>query len=88
MLPVPYINGACGSIIGGGSHAARHAPGETYLCKGGANLTPLPIVSMARCLEACYLQLKGILKVESGYAAGEIKNPSYNQVRACMGELG
>jgi peptide-methionine (S)-S-oxide reductase len=32
------------------------------------------------CLEAVYLELKGVLKVVSGYSGGNIPNPSYEQV--------
>lgn len=38
------------------------------------------------CLEAVYLQLKGIEKVVSGYAGGKVANPTYNQV--CGGRTG
>jgi peptide-methionine (S)-S-oxide reductase len=38
------------------------------------------------CLEAVYEQLRGIVKVESGYAGGHVKNPSYAQV--CDGVTG
>jgi peptide-methionine (S)-S-oxide reductase len=38
------------------------------------------------CVEAIYQQLDGVLKVESGYAGGNVKNPSYKQV--CTGETG
>lgn len=34
------------------------------------------------CVEAMFLQLKGVLHVESGYAAGKIKNPTYKMVCA------
>jgi peptide-methionine (S)-S-oxide reductase len=32
------------------------------------------------CVEAIFQQLKGVHKVESGYAGGDVKNPSYKQV--------
>ncbi len=32
------------------------------------------------CLEAVYQELKGILHVESGYAGGQVDNPTYEQV--------
>ena len=32
------------------------------------------------CVEAVYQQVNGVLKVESGYAGGQIKNPSYKEV--------
>jgi peptide-methionine (S)-S-oxide reductase len=38
------------------------------------------------CLEAVYVELKGVLKVESGYSGGRIPNPSYRQV--CEGTTG
>jgi peptide-methionine (S)-S-oxide reductase len=38
------------------------------------------------CLEAVYLELAGIEKVVSGYAGGEVPNPSYEQV--CTGRTG
>lgn len=38
------------------------------------------------CLEAIYNELKGIIKVESGYAGGTTPNPTYKQV--CTGKTG
>ncbi len=38
------------------------------------------------CLEAVYLDIDGVLAVESGYAGGEVKDPTYEQV--CGGETG
>ena len=38
------------------------------------------------CLEAVYDQLKGVESVESGYAGGEMENPSYQRV--CDGDTG
>ena len=38
------------------------------------------------CLEAVYLDVDGVLAVESGYAGGEMKDPTYEQV--CGGETG
>ncbi|MCS6928350.1 MAG: peptide-methionine (S)-S-oxide reductase MsrA [Saprospiraceae bacterium] len=38
------------------------------------------------CLEAVYQEMKGVLKVESGYAGGHIPNPTYRQV--CTGTTG
>ena len=38
------------------------------------------------CLEAAFQQLKGVEKVESGYAGGHVHNPSYEQV--CTGTTG
>ena len=38
------------------------------------------------CLEAAYLELKGIERVDSGYAGGHVPKPTYEQV--CTGDTG
>ncbi len=38
------------------------------------------------CLEAAFLELKGVARVESGYAGGRVPHPSYEQV--CTGSTG
>ena len=38
------------------------------------------------CLEAVYLDLEGVTAVESGYAGGQVRDPSYEQV--CGGGTG
>ncbi len=38
------------------------------------------------CTEAVFSELKGVVKVESGYSGGMVANPSYEQV--CTGETG
>ncbi len=38
------------------------------------------------CVEAVFQQMKGVHKVESGYAGGQVKNPSYKEV--CTGTTG
>lgn len=38
------------------------------------------------CLEAVYLEVRGVNKVESGYMGGAVPNPSYEQV--CAGATG
>ncbi|HTN44914.1 MAG TPA: peptide-methionine (S)-S-oxide reductase MsrA [Flavipsychrobacter sp.] len=38
------------------------------------------------CTEAQFQQLDGVMKVESGYAGGHVKNPTYKQV--CTGNTG
>jgi methionine-S-sulfoxide reductase len=38
------------------------------------------------CVEAVYQMLDGVIKVESGYSGGTIKNPSYKEV--CTGSTG
>lgn len=38
------------------------------------------------CVEAIYQRLEGVVKVESGYSGGSVKNPTYEQV--CSGRTG
>jgi len=38
------------------------------------------------CFEAVYDELKGVIRVDSGYAGGHVANPSYQQV--CTGRTG
>lgn len=38
------------------------------------------------CVEAVFVELKGVEKVESGYAGGKVKNPTYRDV--CTGTTG
>ncbi|HEY0583831.1 MAG TPA: peptide-methionine (S)-S-oxide reductase, partial [Chloroflexota bacterium] len=38
------------------------------------------------CLEAVYNELRGVERVVSGYAGGQVPNPSYEQV--CSGRTG
>jgi peptide-methionine (S)-S-oxide reductase len=38
------------------------------------------------CLEAVFLRLRGVQRVESGYAGGHVENPSYHAV--CTGSTG
>src|SRR5882757_2870728 len=38
------------------------------------------------CLEAVYEQVEGVLKVESGYSNGQVRQPTYEQV--CEGKTG
>lgn len=38
------------------------------------------------CVEAVFQQVKGVIRVQSGYSGGHIKNPSYKEV--CQGTTG
>jgi peptide-methionine (S)-S-oxide reductase len=55
-----------------------------------SNLRELQIATLGGgcfwCLEAVYSELNGVLKVESGYAGGRTKNPTYEEV--CSDETG
>ena len=66
------------STIAAGAQPATSLPasGETITLGGGCFW----------CLEAVFTELKGVTKVESGYAGGRVANPSYEQVSS--GETG
>jgi peptide-methionine (S)-S-oxide reductase len=38
------------------------------------------------CVEAVFQQVKGVIKIESGYCNGDVKNPTYREV--CSGKTG
>lgn len=38
------------------------------------------------CVEACFQELTGVQKVQSGYSGGNIKNPAYREI--CTGRTG
>ncbi len=52
------------------AHAADTPSTETITLSGGCFW----------CMEAVFDELKGVTKVESGYAGGHVPNPSYEQV--------
>lgn len=55
-----------------------------------SSTTPLEVATLGGgcfwCLEAVFEQLKGVQKVESGYAGGSTVNPTYHDV--CEGDTG
>ena len=57
---------------------------------GGVAAGPLERVTLGGgcfwCLDAVFRQLKGVVKVESGYAGGQYPNPTYRDV--CSGMTG
>lgn len=38
------------------------------------------------CVEAVFVEVRGVLRVQSGYAGGHVRNPSYKQI--CTGTTG
>jgi peptide-methionine (S)-S-oxide reductase len=60
-----------------GSEPESPRPGEEQLTVGGGCFW---------CVEAVFMDLKGVRKVESGYSGGSVPNPSYQQV--CSGNTG
>lgn len=57
--------------------APQPRPGNEFATLGGGCFW---------CLEAVYEELQGVVDVESGYAGGHVRNPSYRQV--CDGDTG
>lgn len=58
------------------THAATAQPLQTLTLGGGCFW----------CLDAVFRELRGVEKVQSGYAGGTVPNPSYRQV--CTGKTG
>jgi peptide-methionine (S)-S-oxide reductase len=68
---------------------------ESFSGTGGAAAHPRGVANLKTaylaggcfwCLEAVFLRLKGVEKVESGYMGGHVPNPTYRQV--CGGDTG
>ena len=57
--------------------ASQPRPGHEFATLGGGCFW---------CLEAVYEELEGVVDVESGYAGGQVDQPSYRQV--CDGDTG
>ena len=57
---------------------------------GAASASPTATITLGGgcfwCTEAVYERVRGVLRVESGYTNGQVKNPSYEQV--CSGTTG
>jgi len=58
--------------------AAREEPAGTEVATFGAGCF--------WCVEAVFLELDGVISVESGYSGGNVPNPSYDQI--CTGRTG
>jgi len=61
---------ACAMLSVPGANAVAPAPADTITLGGGCFW----------CLEAVFTELKGVTKVEAGYAGGHVVNPSYTAV--------
>jgi peptide-methionine (S)-S-oxide reductase len=63
---------------------------ERFLLEEGAMATDSEVAILGGgcfwCLEAVFLEVRGITKVESGYMGGHLKDPGYEQV--CDGSTG
>lgn len=90
---LPFIGAAC--------HSAQEAPQKEKIMQTskstsnpadagqpGSGKTEVATVGGGCfwCIEAVYQEMKGVLKVESGYAGGHVANPSYREV--CTGTTG
>lgn len=58
--------------------------------RGNASNSPTEVATLGGgcfwCLEAVFAELRGVEKIQSGYAGGHVPNPSYEQV--CGGNTG
>ena len=70
--------------------AAKEEQKKSTITMNTENMEGLEFATFANgcfwCTEAIFEQLEGVTKVESGYAGGEVKNPSYKEV--CTGNTG
>jgi peptide methionine sulfoxide reductase msrA/msrB len=71
----------------------RYCINAISMTKVESDTAPTPMTSLATfgggcfwCTEAYFQQLRGVVSVTSGYAGGELDNPSYKQV--CSGATG
>jgi peptide-methionine (S)-S-oxide reductase len=96
MKPVFFLL----ALIGAGCHSAQNVSPQkdstmttTVAAKDSAIVSPSGKIEVATlgagcfwCVEAIFQDLKGVLKVESGYSGGSVSNPTYREV--CSGLTG
>jgi peptide-methionine (S)-S-oxide reductase len=70
--------------------AAKEEQNKSIITMNTENIEGLQFATFGNgcfwCTEAIFEQLEGVSKVESGYAGGEVKNPTYKEV--CTGNTG
>lgn len=83
----------CGGHLGHIFEGEGFTPKNTRHCVNSISMDFIPSYEVAVlgggcfwCMEAVFLQVSGVLKVESGYAGGWKEKPTYNEV--CSGDTG
>jgi peptide-methionine (S)-S-oxide reductase len=77
----------CTSIFGQSGESKKMASSKTNQTMENGNLETITLAGGCYwCIEAIYQRLDGVVKVESGFSGGKMKNPSYRDV--CSGETG
>jgi methionine-S-sulfoxide reductase len=75
------------SSCGQNSEPKKMSPTKSNQAMDNANLETITLAGGCYwCIEAIYERLDGVVKVESGFSGGTMKNPSYRDV--CTGETG
>jgi methionine-S-sulfoxide reductase len=83
---------ACGATTNGGKQMENKSklmtvtPGENQAANSSSTDTITLGGGCFWCVEAVYEMLDGVIKVESGYSGGTVKNPTYGEV--CTGLTG
>ena len=86
------VSEACGETANNNFHMENKSK-ETLMDTGSdrpGNSSSVDTITLGGgcfwCVEAVYEMLDGVIKVESGYSGGTVKNPSYREV--CTGRTG
>lgn len=82
LLAIPFF--ACGNA------PATEQPFKRHDTMSGTDPAKLDTITLGAgcfwCVEAVYLELKGVVSVTSGYMGGQVKDPTYRDV--CSGNTG
>ena len=89
LLGIPALAASFAACGGSEVQAvAQHEPNETM--NTAVNMEGMDTITLGAgcfwCVEAVFVELKGVQSVTSGYMGGKVKNPSYREV--CTGNTG
>lgn len=90
LIGIPALAASFAACGGSEVHAvAKHEPNDT-MSKEVITMEGMDTITLGAgcfwCVEAVFVELKGVASVTSGYMGGHVKNPSYREV--CNGTTG